>query len=921
MDKLARPVKNSVSPCDVDKDLEYKDMIPAFRRDWELQFAEQNTPSVIFRLSCILASIFSFYLFFDNLDNSGLSEVGATSTYSKFANLISGVAHIFLFGLFSASAFHRICLEYFAALCAVHGMLITGSLFFSQIGSEIERSRDSNAEGYLRVDIAYSGSFPWRSCGDGQNLELEIVQAWSELNTSVGSSTAIGCDNAISSGGYCCGYIFIAFLPYIYKLSMHYAACASVCIAVIVNLALLLTGTKFWPMTSFAALQLTAGLISMLLCRDHTVSARNAFALAKGMRRAADQNRNLLCTLIPHNVVEHLATNTSGEDMPGTDIAECTVMFCSIEPQELLRSSFTAEVFDLMNDVFSDFDMAVQRSGMFKYQHVGEWYIVACPRAAKAFDHTEQASPYPAEYTVSMAQLADELQTIAGRYTVSGAQPLRLRVGINRGPIAGAVIGRHRAFYTLYGDTVNTAARMCKYAGAAVHCTATFRDAVAEVGVKFLRCESRGKREVKGKGQMETFDLLVDSEMAERARFSGQDGATDTKAANARAAWRSRIQLSLKTRRSRWNVKALTTRMWSFGRNKNGIDKARDLLKLAGSCAVFPGEVDCDDPVCRVYATMIDAGLERLFFSSTGGAVGHRLAGALMLRMVAVVCQWHMVLQPENDYDFSALGRPDLDEAKAAARSILTAHLPVAAALSLVGFGLCYARYIGRAQALFAASKVAHVAVSMAAAWKLPAAWGWLVCFSVQVACLDGLLGALPFLATLGLNVTLLVVLVVAIFTLPVHATGAVAYAVSFTLLLCVGSALLSRAADMDERRRWLLDFRFQAELRKLRRMLFDLLPAKVASRMLEAGGRIPCEPCVAVVLQLDICRFTELSQTMAPMEVARMLHGVFSAFDAAVLERNLFKVQLSRSLFTRHLFWLMSVCTSVLICPFDGFR
>ena len=72
-------------------------------------------------------------------------------------------------------------------------------------------------------------------------------------------------------------------------------------------------------------------------------------------------------------------------------------------------------------------------------------------------------------YTLAMALLADDLRRAAARHEFDGA-PLRLQVGLHRGPAAGAVVGAHRAFYCLYGDTVNTAARMCKCAGAGPPC-------------------------------------------------------------------------------------------------------------------------------------------------------------------------------------------------------------------------------------------------------------------------------------------------------------------------------------------------------------------------------------------------------------------------------------------------------------------
>ena len=852
--------------------------VPEFCKEWEAEFLEANILSQRIRASNILSLPYFmclFTVFYFETSQNGRINFQNITWWSNLPNLIGWLSNIFFALFLGRSTPHPFFTKYYKTICSMKTLFFM--LLFIIPSSLLEKARYSSewdSADHVQITFDYTSIFPERNCSDNKP-----VLSWTVLNVSLGGSSSVGCDDVILSGELCCGYILLNLLPIIFRVGFGFALFNALTNTSILAFAVLISGTRNWATLTLVVLESLSGIIAACVCRTQTAESRRSFALAKGMRRAAEQNRNLLYTLIPRNVVEHLAAHTFSDEMPGTDIADCTVMFCSIEPQELLRSSFSTDVFDLMNDVFSDFDMAVHRSGMFKYQHVGEWYIVACPRAAKAFDPVEQAAPYPTEYTVSMAQLADELQTIARRYTVSEA-PLWLRVGINRGPIAGAVIGRHRAFYTLYGDTVNTAARMCKYAGVAVHCTATFRDAVEAAGVDFLRCESRGEREVKGKGWMETFELHVDSDMADSGPAFLSPALRVGAAGKTRRAfaWASGRGAALS------RVFSLRGELVEACEANGAAAQGQPVPEDGAPAACQPGDLQ--------RGTLASPALERGFLSSTAGARSLRLAGALALRMVAVACQWHVVVQPEFDYDFSALGRPDLDEAKAAARDILTAHLAVAAALTAVGFGLCAVRWTGWAQALFAASKAAHVAASMAAARRLPAAWGWLACFSAQVACLDGLLGALPFRAAAALNIAAFAALAAVVPTLPVLAAGAVARQITFALLLCVGSALFSWAADVEERRRWLLGFRFRAELRKLRRMLFDLLPAKIAGRMLEAGGRIPCEPCVAVVLQLDICRFTELSQTMAPMEVARMLHEVFSAFDAAVLERGLFKVR-----------------------------
>ncbi|EKX34296.1 hypothetical protein GUITHDRAFT_44989, partial [Guillardia theta CCMP2712] len=44
-------------------------------------------------------------------------------------------------------------------------------------------------------------------------------------------------------------------------------------------------------------------------------------------------------------------------------------------------------------------------------------------------------------------------------------------------------------------------------------------------------------------------------------------------------------------------------------------------------------------------------------------------------------------------------------------------------------------------------------------------------------------------------------------------------------------------------------------------------------------------------VLQLDICNFTRMSQGSSAMEIAQMVHKLFSSFDQAVMKYKLFKI------------------------------
>jgi class 3 adenylate cyclase len=79
-----------------------------------------------------------------------------------------------------------------------------------------------------------------------------------------------------------------------------------------------------------------------------------------------------------------------------------------------------------------------------------------------------------------------------------------MRIGINSGPIVAGVIGKSRFIYDLWGDCVNTAARMESHGmPEEIHVSEHTYKLLAD---KF-EFENRGIIEIKGKGPMSTFFL------------------------------------------------------------------------------------------------------------------------------------------------------------------------------------------------------------------------------------------------------------------------------------------------------------------------------------------------------------------------------------------------------------------------------
>lgn len=79
-----------------------------------------------------------------------------------------------------------------------------------------------------------------------------------------------------------------------------------------------------------------------------------------------------------------------------------------------------------------------------------------------------------------------------------------MRVGLNTGPVVAGVIGKHKFAYDLWGDAVNTAARMESH-GIVDQVQVT--EATYEKLKGTFVLEARGEIEIKGKGPMRTWML------------------------------------------------------------------------------------------------------------------------------------------------------------------------------------------------------------------------------------------------------------------------------------------------------------------------------------------------------------------------------------------------------------------------------
>jgi len=235
--------------------------------------------------------------------------------------------------------------------------------------------------------------------------------------------------------------------------------------------------------TTFFVLNVAGVAVTSYLLLQYAIRARDA---------AMASSEALLLNVLPKSIAERLKRDT-GTIAESHD--EVTVLFADVVDFTPFTQRTAADrVVGTLDEIFSAFDRLADRHGLEKIKTIGDAYMAASGLPAHRADHAEAA----AEMALEMLAEVDRLAAALGF-------ELRLRIGMDSGPVIAGVIGRRKFIYDLWGDTVNTASRMESHG-------LPGRIQVTEATHRRLRSayrfEDRGVIEVKGKGEMRAYLLL-----------------------------------------------------------------------------------------------------------------------------------------------------------------------------------------------------------------------------------------------------------------------------------------------------------------------------------------------------------------------------------------------------------------------------
>ena len=212
----------------------------------------------------------------------------------------------------------------------------------------------------------------------------------------------------------------------------------------------------------------------------------------EALRYQQEQSELLLLNILPKLIAERLKGD---ESTIADSFAEVTVLFADIVGfTELSADTPPTKLVELLNEIFSAFDLLAEKHGLEKIKTIGDAYMVVGGLPTPRADHAE-----------AIAAMALDMQNAIAHFNRKNDKTFSIRIGINTGPVVAGVIGIKKFIYDLWGDTVNTASRMESHG---IPGEIQVTDATYELLKSQYQFQERGVIQVKGKGNMTTYLLI-----------------------------------------------------------------------------------------------------------------------------------------------------------------------------------------------------------------------------------------------------------------------------------------------------------------------------------------------------------------------------------------------------------------------------
>ena len=168
-----------------------------------------------------------------------------------------------------------------------------------------------------------------------------------------------------------------------------------------------------------------------------------------------------------------------------------------------------AQVFSLLETIYASFDRIARKTQVFKVETIGDCYVAVCGLPEPRDDHAVVMVRFARCISQRMYTLTRELEVTLGPDTGD----LSLRIGIHSGPVTAGVLRGDRARFQLFGDTMNTTARIETHGLAGrVHISQDTADLLVRAGKGHWLTKRKDVISAKGKPDMQTYWVQRDDD-------------------------------------------------------------------------------------------------------------------------------------------------------------------------------------------------------------------------------------------------------------------------------------------------------------------------------------------------------------------------------------------------------------------------
>ena len=205
------------------------------------------------------------------------------------------------------------------------------------------------------------------------------------------------------------------------------------------------------------------------------------------------RNEELLLNILPEEIAEELKLKGFVEakmfeqaTVLFTDFVGFTQMSQKMTPKEILAE---------LNECFSAFDYIMQKHGVEKIKTIGDAYMAVggVPTPSKS-------------HALDVVNAALDIQAFMVQHKIikeaKNETYFEIRIGVHTGALVAGVVGVKKFAYDIWGDTVNTAARL---ESSGTHGEVNVSESTYALIKDHFECVYRGKIQAKGKGQIDMY--------------------------------------------------------------------------------------------------------------------------------------------------------------------------------------------------------------------------------------------------------------------------------------------------------------------------------------------------------------------------------------------------------------------------------